>query len=371
MSDRKKRILVFRIGQLGDTIIALPAMRAIKSRFPNAHLALLSDSHPGESYVLASDLLCGSGLFNEFLSYRIQTNRASRLWSMASLLAVIRAKRFDTLVYLAPTARSKAQINRDRRFFRLAGIRHFIGMKKFAALPRKIPGRAMERVKSEADLLLARLKADDIPVPAPGEARAQLRLGSTEETEVARWLSHLPSDDGRSWIGVGPGSKMPAKRWPEDRFREVVRKLIEESDIWPVIFGGAEDAKLGERLISAWGRGFNAAGALSLRGSAAALKRCLFLLTNDTGTMHLGAAMDVQCIALFSSRAPPGLWNPLGKNHVLFRSDIECEGCGLIECLEYRNECLNRISAADVLKACRAILSTSLRDVSAGTAGMC
>jgi ADP-heptose:LPS heptosyltransferase len=164
---------------------------------------------------------------------------------------------------------------------------------------------------------------------------------------------------------------MPAKRWPEDRFRDVVRKLIEESDIWPVIFGGAEDARLGERLISAWGRGFNAAGALSLLGSAAALKRCLFLLTNDTGTMHLGAAMDVQCIALFSSRAPPGLWNPLGKNHVLFRSDIECEGCGLIECLEYRNECLNRISTADVLKPCRAILSASLRDISAGTAGMC
>jgi ADP-heptose:LPS heptosyltransferase len=106
--------------------------------------------------------------------------------------------------------------------------------------------------------------------------------------EVACWLDQLPSDDGRPWIGVGPGSKMPAKRWPEDRFREVVRELIEEFEIWPVVFGGAGDAPLGRRLISGWGRGFNAAGALSLRGSAAALQRCLFLLTNDTGTMHLG-----------------------------------------------------------------------------------
>jgi ADP-heptose:LPS heptosyltransferase len=369
MSDRKKRILVFRIGQLGDTIIALPAMRAIRSHFPDAHLALLSDSHPGESYVLASDLLSGCGLFNEFLSYRIHANRISRLWSMAFLLAVIRAKGFDTLVYLAPTGRSKEQINRDRRFFRLAGIKRFIGMKKFATLPGKIPGRLMVRVKSEADLLLARLEADHIPVLAPGEARAEFRLGTAEETEVACWLNQLPSDDGHPWIGVGPGSKMPAKRWPEERFRQVVKKLVEESDVWPVIFGGAEDAKLGERLISAWGRGFNAAGALSLRGSAAALQRCLFLLTNDTGTMHLGAAVGVQCVALFSSREAPGLWNPLGKNHVLFRSDIECEGCGLVECLEYHNECLNRISVADVLKACRAILS--LRDNSARTVGMC
>jgi len=357
MSHKKRRILVFRIGQLGDTIIALPAMRAIRSHFPSAHLTLLSDCHPGEPYVLASDLLCEAGLFNEFLSYPIHTNRVSRLWSMAFLLALIRSKRFDTLVYLAPTARSKHQINRDRRFFRLAGIKHFIGMKRFAVLPEKIPGKPMVRVKSEADLLLARLEADDIPVPAPGEARAELRLGTAEEMEVACWLDQLPSDDGRPWIGVGPGSKMPAKRWPEDRFREVVRELIEEFEIWPVVFGGAGDAPLGRRLISGWGRGFNAAGALSLRGSAAALQRCLFLLTNDTGTMHLGAAVGVQCVALFSSRAAPGLWNPLGANHILFRSDIECEGCGLTECLQYHNECLRRISAADVLETCREILS--------------
>jgi ADP-heptose:LPS heptosyltransferase len=175
--------------------------------------------------------------------------------------------------------------------------------------------------------------------------------------EVACWLDQLPSDDGRPWVGVGPGSKMPAKRWPEDRFREVVRELIEEFEIWPVVFGGAGDAPLGRRLISGWGRGFNAAGALSLRGSAAALQRCLFLLTNDTGTMHLGAAVGVQCVALFSSRAAPGLWNPLGANHILFRSDIECEGCGLTECLQYHNECLRRISSADVLETCREILS--------------
>jgi len=221
----------------------------------------------------------------------------------------------------------------------------------------------MVRVKSEADLLLARLETDGIPVPRPGEARADLNLGTADETEVANWLDHLPSEGGRPWIGVGPGSKMPAKRWPEDRFRQVVSELIDEFEIWPVVFGGVEDAPLGQRLIAAWGRGFSAAGALSLRGSAAALQRCLFLLTNDTGTMHLGAAVGVQCVALFSSRAAPGLWNPMGENHILFRSDIECEGCGLTECLEFHNECLRRVSTAVVLGACRRILSLSLSQI--------
>jgi asparagine synthase (glutamine-hydrolysing) len=356
-SSTFRRILVFRIGQLGDTIISLPAMQAIRDRYPDARMTLLCDRHPGKSFVLASDLLGRSGLFDDFLSYPVHEDQnLAQPWSMAPVLAALRRRKFDAVVYLAPSARSPAQISRDRKFFRLAGIRNFIGMTNFAALPEKIPGKPLLHIQSEADMLLTRLRADKIPVPAPGQARADLRLGVSEETEVAGWLARLPADNGRSWIGVGPGSKMPAKRWPDKRFREVVAGLIKEFDVWPVVFGGNEDAALGDRLLAAWKRGYNAAGKLSLRGSAAALKHCELLLTNDTGTMHLGAAMDVPCVAVFSSRAHPGHWNPLGEGHRVFRSDIECEGCGLVECIERKNECLNRITVEQVLAGCGDVL---------------
>jgi ADP-heptose:LPS heptosyltransferase len=351
-------ILVFRIGQLGDTIVSLPAMQAIRSRYPDARLTLLCDRHPGKSLVLAPDLLGRSGLFDEFLSYPVREDqKLSRPWSMAPVLATLRTRKFDAVVYLAPSGRSPAQIHRDRKFFRLAGIRNFIGMTNFAALPVKIPGKPLPQVPPEADLLLDRLRADGIPVPALGQARADLGLGLAEETEVAGWLGRLPSDNGRPWIGVGPGSKMPAKRWPEERFREVVAELIKEFGVWPVVFGGSENAGLGNRLLSAWGCGYNAAGKLSLRGSAAALKHCAFLLTNDTGTMHLGATVGTRCVALFSAREWPGMWFPYGANHRIFRSDIACEGCGLVECIEKKNECLNRISTEQVLAGCKAVLT--------------
>jgi heptosyltransferase-3 len=177
---------------------------------------------------------------------------------------------------------------------------------------------------------------------------------------VAGWLGRLPFDNNRLWIGVGPGSKMPAKRWPEERFREVMAELIKEFDVWPVVFGGAEDAGLGDRLLSAWGHGYNAAGALSLRGAAAALRHCAFLLTNDTGTMHLAAAVGTRCVAIFSARHAPGAWNPYGKNHRVFQTQIECEGCLLVECVERKNECLTRIPVGPVMNACKEILQQNL-----------
>src|SRR5439155_1966739 len=185
----------------------------------------------------------------------------------------------------------------------------------------------------------------------PGQGRMDLNLGTAEQSEIEHWLSELGSDAGRSWVGFGPGSKMPAKRWPIDRFAEVGANLIERFNIWPVVFGGAEDNAEGARLLKSWGCGYNAAGRLSVRASAAGLKRCLFYVGNDTGTMHLLAAVGTKCVAIFSARDWPGRWHPYGPGHRVLRSSIECEGCGLVECIERRNECLQRITVSQVLQA--------------------
>src|SRR5438067_1845265 len=139
-----KRILVFRIGQLGDTIVALPAMWLVRKNYPDAHIALLCDRHPGKRHVIASDLLRGSKIFNEYLSYPVsESGEFLRSRRMASLLANIRRKHFDTLVYLAPTNRTAEQVARDRRFFSLAGIRNFIGMYGFEPLEPKREGKPL------------------------------------------------------------------------------------------------------------------------------------------------------------------------------------------------------------------------------------
>ena len=389
--EKPKRILVFRIGQLGDTIVSLPAMWAVRRNFPGVHLALLCDRHPGKKYVLASDLLRGAGIFDEFMSYPVaDAGEILKGGRMAVLLTAIRSKRFDTLVYLAPTNRKPEQIARDRRFFRLAGIRNFIGMQGFETLEPKQLGQPMSEVPGESELLLRRLAASGLTIGLPAAADQisasssrrslvakadqpfslsafsfDLGLGREDEAPVSRWLAGLPPDGGRVWVAVGPGSKMPAKRWPLDRFRKVIGDLIEEFDIWPVVFGGPEDRVIGEWLLDRWRRGYNAAGSLGLRPSLAAIKRCEMFFGNDTGTMHMAAAVSVPCVAIFSSRERPGLWFPQGEGHRVFRSQIECEGCGLVECIERQNECLKRIAVTEVLEACGEILRDKLESKNA------
>jgi asparagine synthase (glutamine-hydrolysing) len=357
-SETPRRVLVFRIGQLGDTIISMPAMSVVRRNFPEAHIALLSDRHPGKSYVLAPDLLQSAGIFDEFLSYPVaDTGEILRGSRMAALLVKIRGKGFDTLVYLAPTNRTPEQIARDRRFFTMAGIRNFIGMDGFEPLEPKQPGHPMKMVPNESELLLRRLAVSGLVIRPEDKARMDFGLRVDDDAAVLKWLGKQASDSGRIWVAVGPGSKMPAKRWPLRRFEEVVRHLIDEFDIWPVVFGGEEDRVIGDWLLDKWSRGYNVAGSLGLRPSLVAMKRCAFFLGNDTGTMHMAAAVGLPCVVTFSSRERPGLWYPHGEGHKVFRSQIECEGCGLVECIERQNECLKRISASEVLEACRQMLA--------------
>jgi ADP-heptose:LPS heptosyltransferase len=351
------RILVFRIGQLGDTIVALPAMWAVKHNFPAAYLALLYDRHPRKRYVFASDLLRGAGLFDEFLTYPVAAGDAFKAWRMTSLLLTLRRKRFDTLVYLAPSTRSPEQVARDRRFFSLAGIRTSFGMDGFAVRPSRANGQPLAESLAESDLLLDRVGASGLVFSRADRARMDLALGKTEDLEVDSWLQGLEPFDARPWVAVAPGSKMPAKRWPLERYAEAVQRLIEKFDVWPIVLGGAEDRPQGDTLRAKWRRGYNAAGRLSLRASAAALKRCAFYLGNDTGTMHLAAAVGTKCVAIFSARDRPGRWNPSGDGHRVLRSQIDCEGCDLVECLERHNECLARISVPTVTAACEALLA--------------
>jgi heptosyltransferase III len=361
------KILVFRIGQLGDTVAALPAMWAVRHHFPDASLSLLCDRHPRRNFVLAGDLLAGAGLFDEFLTYAVEREAGGSLMRplrMMGLLLTLRRRRFDALIYLAPSLRTPAQVDRDRRFFSAAGVKQFYGMRKFPQFPQfpgKTAGKPLAAVPSETDLLLERLAADAIPAAPPEQSGFELNLGLAEEEQVDAWLRDLPSDGARPWIGIGPGSKMPAKRWDPGRFAQTVSALIARHGVWPVIFGGPEDRAVGDSLLVEWGCGYNAAGSLPLRAAAAALKRCRLYLGNDTGTMHLAAAVGVSCAAIFSSRDYPGRWYPQGRSHRIFRSQIDCEGCGLTECVERRNECLNQISASEVLAGCEAALIAGMQ----------
>lgn len=349
-----QRILVFRIGELGDTLIALPALRAIRRAFPSAQISLLGNVDTEARHV-SPDQFLPDGLVDEFLSYRSRDFH-SKVSDRLKLLGRLRRGQFDLLAYLAPRLRRRADVRRDLFFFRLAGVSRVIGASAWQPLPSR-EGEPLPVVQHETDHLLQRLSRDGIEVPEIGSARFDLDLTTAEEQLAGLWLKeNLPADGVHRVIGFGPGSKWPSKVWPEERFSELGSRLMKFADVFPIVFGGSEDRALGDRLIRTWGRGANAAGALSVRVAAAALKDCDAYVGNDTGTMHLAAAVGTRCVAIMAAIDWPGHWNPYGLGHLVLRRTVPCEGCLLRVCEREGMKCLKEISVEDVLNACCRVL---------------
>lgn len=357
------RVLVYHIGSLGDTLMAAPALWAVRSQWPAARLTLLTKQTQFGHVVLSGDLFGGSGLFDDVLLYpgsRQGGDTLAQRLGQIDLFARLRARRFDAVVYLAPSERDPAQVRRDERFFAWAGIRTRIGFADFPPPPSRA-SRPLPELRQEAHALLERLRRAGLRVPDLTDARRDLGLGVEEAEAVRAWRAMQATDDaGRSWLALGPGSNMPAKQWPVERLAAVAAALCAQFDVWPVVFGGREDEAVGAALVGELGRGYNAAGALAPRAAAAALRACAVYVGNDTGTMHLAASVDVPCVAVFSARDFPGKWHPMGVGHRVLRRHPDCEGCMLERCERHAMRCLQDIRVDEVLEAARDALRARL-----------
>lgn len=333
-------VFIFRIGQLGDTLVALPALRRIRELHAGARLWLITNA-AATGNVSAWDVLRHTRLFEGVFFY--ESSRPERLLQLALRC---RTKRGRTLYYLSP-ARSRDQLRRDRLFFQWAcGFQRIIGLdEQNAQSPRDASGQ-LRVLPRESDRLLQSVDpAGTMPLPPhlfpPPSAvkRADACLGPVL---------------GRPIIALGPGSKMPAKKWFLDRYIELCRRVVQRvPGVGFVVFGGPAERAEGEALLAALGtpHTVNLAGTTDIIESAAALQHCSLYLGNDTGTMHLAAAMGVPCVAIFTSRENRDSWHPLGDAHVILRRDLPCSGCMLERCEIERMRCLDLITVEDVWSA--------------------
>jgi len=354
-------VVIFRIGQLGDTLVAMPAIDAIRRKYPRHRLVLLTDRYPlGSGFISSWDLLGPTGWFDEVQYYSPTDDFRGRLGNMTLLARKLRRMGPDIIYNLAPD-RTALQQGRDRFFFRqLVGAKNYIeeGPTEKAGMDRNGRTDGLPRMEPEWKRLLVTVGGIENPLfhlSIPEKAKAQaLRVLMAEGVFF----------EGKV-IAVGPGSKMLAKRWPVERFAAVGKRLLEMyPDLSLAILGGGEDVEIGNQLCQGWGeRSHNLAGKLSVYGSAAILERCIAYLGNDTGTMHLAAMVGVPCIAIFSARDYPGKWEPYGDHHIVFRRDVDCAKCMREVCLDRGNDCLMRIEVEEVFAAGQQMLEGGiLRD---------
>lgn len=355
-----KRIIIFRIGHLGDTVVSLPAFWAVRRAFENAELTLLTNfDRNNPEYVAAQSVLPARGLFDKWLSFPSGVRKRGSAGAFLKLLSQLRRGKYDAVVYLMTRNRTKSQIQRDLLIFRLGGIKKIFGVEylkdNLIDPDEQNPGPVRE---TEAEFLLSCLSEDvDFPAVQPIDLSSELLLTEAEKNKATKWLEENCGEfyESGRFFGVAPASKWSSKVWMEERFTTVVRELIDEKNMFPVVFGGPEDAELGQRLVKNWSSGAVAAGQLNIREAAAALQHCVFYLGNDTGTMHLSAAVGTPCVTVFAAIDRAGRWEPFGDKNVSFRRKVECESCYAPVCFN-NQKCLDLISAEEVTAACLELL---------------
>jgi ADP-heptose:LPS heptosyltransferase len=349
-------ILVFRIGQIGDTIAALPSLWVLRKQFPEARIVVLSEIPIRKTHLSPETILPKTGLVDGFEKYPGGASLKNFLISWRKIRQ-LRKQGFDTLVYLMPSARTKKQRLRDLMFFRSCGIKRLLTFNGFDddLYPKRSDG-TLSQMPKEADSLLNRLRLDGLLVPTLGHGCMDLRITESEREKAQEWWRQNGNPKTpNGWVAVCFSAKCASKLWPIERYIELVHKLIKDHGIIPVIIGGNEDRQTAIRLIAEWGTGLCAAGNLNVRESAALMEGARFYLGNDTGTMHLAAAVDISCVAIFSARDWPGKWEPYGNDHKVLRFEVPCAGCRLASC-DKKLECLTEISVQQVYDACLEII---------------
>ena len=342
-----KRIAIFRMGHIGDMVVAMPALWTVRRRFPSAHIVFMNQEHEKGKLAQGLELLPRGSLYDSNFAYRLGAGGVSKL-DIVKALVSLRLMRIDMLVYI-PSDRTPAQVKRDRIFFRLAGIKRIVGMRGILDFSKPVAS-PLPFLKHEADILLEHLARDGVKTDDPRGSLMHLGISEEERAWAKAWLKEQGHDGSRPLVGMGPGTKMPAKLWPLERFVHVAQRLDEAYEPTLLLVGSGPERGLCDTVAAAVRHPIVSAGDLTVRQSAAVIERCDLYVGNDTGTTHMAAAVGVRCVAVYAARAYPGNWYPYGKGHTVFRIPVPCEGCELEVC-DRDNLCTLMIGQDEVAAA--------------------
>ncbi|MBI4875791.1 MAG: lipopolysaccharide heptosyltransferase II [Acidobacteria bacterium] len=322
------RILVRATNWVGDAVMSLPALRALRVRFPQAHIGVLA-------LPWVADLYAREPFADEVIPYSARRG-ARDLAGKWRLAAELRARRFDCAILL-------------QNAFEAALIAWL------ARIPRRIgydrDGRGL-------------LLTDAIPVPQPGQTPPHQRFYYLELLRRAGILPAFPADDtvrlegaatpapGPAWVGVSPGAAFGgAKRWRPEGFAEAAVQVATRLGAGVALFGSAGERELCEQvggLIGARAAVSNFAGRTSLREFIDRAAACRLFLTNDSGAMHIATALGVPTVAVFGATDPVAT-GPAGTRWRIVREPVECSPCLLREC-PTDHRCMTRVTAERVAR---------------------
>jgi lipopolysaccharide heptosyltransferase II len=332
---KRFRILVRSSNWLGDAVMSVPAVRAIKNGRPDVHVTIAAPEKIAPMWKLIPEVDAIISLPED------------------SLLSVVRLFRqqmpFDVAILFPNSLRVALESW-------LSGIPRRVGYRgrcRSWLVNQIVRERRKPRAPEHHSLRFLRIarecgaETEETSTVQPPKLNVQL----SDSNELST-INHQPLK-----IGLCPGAEYgPAKRWFPERFAEAASKISAQSTVQWILLGTKNDAAIGQQIAAAIGdHCVNRIGQTTLDQLIDELRQCRLLLTNDTGTMHLAALLGVPVVAIFGS-TEPRLTGPLGNGHIVLRHHVECSPCFLRECpIDFR--CMKAVSADEVAAAVLSMLA--------------
>ena len=337
-------VLIYRIGSLGDTVVALPCLHLVARAFPDNPRILLTNTPVHAKAPPASAVLGASGLVHGYLSYPIGTRN---LFQLAKLWWKIRRLKVGTVVNLSP-ARGEVANRRDDLFFRLCGAKRIVGTPTGELANYRYDAQA-DRYEAEASRL-ARCIAEIGDARLRDPASWDLVLTEEEKSQAAAALLPLY---GRTFFTLGIASKQQVTDWGVSNWKQLMPELWKKFPEHVLVFIGAkEDRAAVDEVAAQWpGTSLNLCGELAPRESAAVIKQSEAYLGLDSGPMHLAASVSTPCVSISAANKLPGMWFPFGDAHQVIYHKTECFGCNLQVCTAEKKRCILTITAEEVVRA--------------------
>jgi len=339
LSPGMNKILIRSTNWIGDAIMTIPAVRSVRRNYPHAEITLMALPWVADVFRASPDV-------DRIFLYQ-KNGRHHGLMGKFRLARDLKREGFDAAILLqnafeAALVTSLARIpvragyTTDGR-----GLLLSHGVKKQSG----IDGRHQVHYYQE---MLRGLGL----TPGPDELRLEL------PEEACRWAEQFlkkkkPGPKTRV-IGFNPGASYgPAKRWPAAKFAGLADILCREPEILVLVFGTEADHEAADYIRSGAageGRVVDLTGRTTLAQAMALIDRCSVFVTNDSGLMHVSAALHTSTVAVFGSTNPVTT-GPYSDNAIVIRKELNCSPCMKTHCPKQHFQCMEKIEVRDVLGA--------------------
>ena len=310
-----RNILVIDFGQLGDVVLSLPALCALRKRFPHARITV-AVGKPG------ADVVSLSGFANEVLIVdRVGLRDGFKPLSVLRVFKIVkevRAKRFDFVIDLHSLSETNLLgflSGAPKRLFSRRPGRSLDYLANFQPRP---PVEVDHKKRHLIDRYLDVIGALEIK---NADRRPTLTPRPWDAASVERSLEKAKADSGVLLVGLFPGAGHPSRRWPLENFASLADHLIRNDGVKVIVFLGPEERSFAKEIRQLFPASVLVLDQLSIPELAAAQARLAAFVSNDTGPMHIASAVGTPVVLLLDKRAPSS-YLPVGEHHQVIYNNV-------------------------------------------------